>query len=272
MSIHARLVWAYLPCHADKEGRLRDKPFQLKLDILPLDDVNMDALLNEIAERGFILRYEADGRKYIQINRFLEYQNPHKREADSDIPPPEADPRPAQGQPKADPGEPKSDPGPTKAGTGRAVKDPVSDPEISLSGSDPDPDPPEANPGSRKEPPARSSERANPPTAHDWLQAFGAAWCQRRGRVAYGGGASDAKASAELGDLLSAMPVDERLRDWERREAMFAEFFATADKATLGAGCIFAFFVPRFRGLVSAPARASPAMAEKVRAMYQPLE
>src|SRR5690349_9719375 len=89
MSLGARFVWAYLPCHADREGRLPDKPFGLKLDLMPMDDVDMNALLQELADRRHILRYVGtDGRKYIQIRNFARHQRPHKNETPSRIPAP----------------------------------------------------------------------------------------------------------------------------------------------------------------------------------------
>lgn len=89
MTIHARYVWAYLPCHADKEGRLEDKPFSLRLDILPLDNVDMNALLQELADKRHIIRYRGDdGRRYIQIRNFERWQRPHAHEKASRIPPP----------------------------------------------------------------------------------------------------------------------------------------------------------------------------------------
>jgi hypothetical protein len=89
MSLPARYVWAYLPCYADREGRLDDKPFYLKVEILPLDNMEMDSILDELALRKHIIRYTAkDGRKYIQIRSFLKYQTPHKDEAKSKIDPP----------------------------------------------------------------------------------------------------------------------------------------------------------------------------------------
>lgn len=91
MSVHARLVWAYLPCHADCEGRLRDSPFTLKLAILPADAIDMNALLTELADRRHVIRYEVDGRRFIQIRNFRKHQNPHKNETPSVCPPvPEA--------------------------------------------------------------------------------------------------------------------------------------------------------------------------------------
>lgn len=90
MSLPARYVWAYLPCYADREGRLDDKPFYLNVEILPLDNMDMDGILDELALRKHIIRFTAakDGRKYIQIRNFLKYQTPHKEEAPSKIDPP----------------------------------------------------------------------------------------------------------------------------------------------------------------------------------------
>jgi hypothetical protein len=91
MSIGARLLWAFLPCHADRDGRLRDSAFTLKTQIMPADPVDVEVLLKELAERRHIIRYEVDGRRYIQIRNFRKHQNPHKNETPSTIPPvPEA--------------------------------------------------------------------------------------------------------------------------------------------------------------------------------------
>ncbi len=90
LSLAARYLWAFLPCHADREGRLRDQAFRLKLAILPTEAVDVNALLDELAERRHIERYRgSDGRRYIQIRSFHRYQNPHKNEVPSEIPAPE---------------------------------------------------------------------------------------------------------------------------------------------------------------------------------------
>lgn len=88
MSVHARLAWAYLPCHADREGRMEDKPFNLRLGIFPTDAVDMNAILNELAATELIERYQVGERRYIQIRNFAKYQAPHKNEARSFLPPP----------------------------------------------------------------------------------------------------------------------------------------------------------------------------------------
>ena len=90
-----RLLFAGLWCLADREGRLLDRPAQIKWDILPADDCDVNALLTELAMRGFIRRYTVDGTRYIEVIRFLAHQNPHHKEKASLIPPP-PDTTPAQ--------------------------------------------------------------------------------------------------------------------------------------------------------------------------------
>ena len=90
-----RLLFAGLWCLADREGRLLDRPAQIKWDILPADDCDVNALLAELTMRGFIRRYTADGIRYIEVTRFLAHQRPHYKEKASVIPPP-PDTTPAQ--------------------------------------------------------------------------------------------------------------------------------------------------------------------------------
>lgn len=100
----ARLLFAGLWCMADREGRLEDRPRRIKLEVLPADDCDVDALLTALAGKGLIVRYEVDGGRYIAIPNFGKHQNPHQREAASTIPePPQAQPRPDLGTAKAMP-------------------------------------------------------------------------------------------------------------------------------------------------------------------------
>lgn len=92
-----RLLFAGLWCLADREGRLLDRPAQIKWDILPADDCDVNALLAELTMRGFIRRYTVDGTRYIEVTRFLAHQRPHYKEKASIIPPP-PDTTPAQKQ------------------------------------------------------------------------------------------------------------------------------------------------------------------------------
>ncbi len=83
-----RILFEGLWCMADREGRLEDRPKRIKAEILPYDDCDAEKLLTALAGKGFIVRYSVNGENYLQINNFLKHQNPHPKEADSEIPPP----------------------------------------------------------------------------------------------------------------------------------------------------------------------------------------
>jgi hypothetical protein len=85
-----RLLFQALWCLADREGRLADNPRRLKVEALPYDECDVDALLSELACRGFIVRYLANGERFIQVVKFSRHQNPHVREPASTIPAPDA--------------------------------------------------------------------------------------------------------------------------------------------------------------------------------------
>jgi hypothetical protein len=111
MSLAARYIWTYLPCHADREGRLKDNAFTLQVQILPTEPVSVvSSALAEIASKGHIIRYSVDGKNFIQIRSFHKHQSPHPRETPSVIPecprPALGEPRPALGEPRPALGEP----------------------------------------------------------------------------------------------------------------------------------------------------------------------
>jgi len=81
-----RLLFAGLWCIADREGRLHDRPRRIKAEVLPYDDVDVNHLLDELAARSLIVRYEVDGRRYVQVTTFGKHQRPHAREVPSTIP------------------------------------------------------------------------------------------------------------------------------------------------------------------------------------------
>lgn len=87
----ARLLFAGLWTIADREGRLEDRPKRIKAEVLPYDDCDIESLLCELANGGFIARYTVEKAKYIQVIAFKKHQNPHKNEADSVIPPMESE-------------------------------------------------------------------------------------------------------------------------------------------------------------------------------------
>ena len=57
LPMDARVLWAYLPCYADKEGRLEDRPLFLKGQVFPGDSVDVGSMLDMFASRGFVIRY-----------------------------------------------------------------------------------------------------------------------------------------------------------------------------------------------------------------------
>lgn len=84
----ARLLFIGLWQLADRKGRLADRPKVIKGALFPFDNVPVDKYLGELAERAFILRYEVDEERYIQVVKFETHQHVHKNETDSVIPPP----------------------------------------------------------------------------------------------------------------------------------------------------------------------------------------
>ena len=81
-----RLLFAGLWTVADREGRLQDRPKKIKIDVFPADNVDVDAMLTALHNGKFIIRYEVDGSKFIQISNWSKHQNPHHTEKASDIP------------------------------------------------------------------------------------------------------------------------------------------------------------------------------------------
>ena len=81
-----RLLFIALFTMADREGRLEDRPRIIKLKAFPWDEVEIDAMLWELAPK-FIVRYRANEKRYIEIPNFLKHQRPHPKEAMSKIPP-----------------------------------------------------------------------------------------------------------------------------------------------------------------------------------------
>ena len=87
LPFEVRLLFIGLWTLADREGRLEDRPKRIRMEIFPGDDVNVDQALGMLAKAGFIVRYEVEERRYIEVLNFAKHQNPHPREAASTIPP-----------------------------------------------------------------------------------------------------------------------------------------------------------------------------------------
>lgn len=88
LPVETRLLFPGLWTIADRDGRLEDKPKQIKMEIYPADSFDVESMLCQLADAGLIIRYEADGKRYIQIKNFAKHQNPHRDEKASIIPAP----------------------------------------------------------------------------------------------------------------------------------------------------------------------------------------
>jgi hypothetical protein len=86
LPFETRLLFIGLWTIADRAGRLLDRPKKIKMDVMPGDDVDVDACLNQLAEGGFITRYEAAGVRVVQVVNWSKHQNPHVKEVASTIP------------------------------------------------------------------------------------------------------------------------------------------------------------------------------------------
>ncbi len=99
-SIEARYLAALLPCFADRDGKIENRPKRIGAQVFPYDkNVNITKLISELIEVGYVDAYEAEGRAVLQITNFSKYQRIHTREAASSLP----------DKPKDYPGEPKVD-------------------------------------------------------------------------------------------------------------------------------------------------------------------
>lgn len=85
LSPYARLLYVALWCEADREGRMAWKPRTFKMRYLPADNVDIDALCNEIVAAGLVKLY---GEGYAYIPCFSKHQHVNPRESLSSLPVP----------------------------------------------------------------------------------------------------------------------------------------------------------------------------------------
>lgn len=263
MTLVARYVWAYLPCHADREGRLRDSPFSLRLLILPTEPPDsMEAALSELARNRHVIRYEVDGRHFLQIRNFARYQRPHPKEAASEIPPPPSSALVGASREKVGASREKIMTSPSSLDLGSSL-DPVAGAEIpSFEERDPDPAGAPAHVANGKpEAHAPNGRSAQIWGTADWLKRYGIAWAAKYQQLAYGM-PGDSKACASLGDTLGVLPESEKLAAQAKAEAMFREFLESSDPRVVSRRHPFAFFVQEWGGLRVEKKAAEPSKFE----------
>lgn len=87
-SLGARLLLPGLWILADRDGRLEDRPKRIKAELFPYDSVSIEKLLEEL-DGSFILRYEAEGKRLIQILNWEKHAKVHPKEKSFQFPSPE---------------------------------------------------------------------------------------------------------------------------------------------------------------------------------------
>lgn len=84
----ARLLYIALWCEADREGRLQWKPGTFKRRYFPDDQVDIDALCNELVQRRLVVLYGDSALGYIPT--FRDHQHINPRETASSLPDPQS--------------------------------------------------------------------------------------------------------------------------------------------------------------------------------------
>ncbi len=83
-----RLAFIGLFTCCDREGRFKWRPRTLKLSVLPHDEIDFARVLDALATRDFVRKYEFDGVEYGVIPTFYKHQVINNRESPSDNPAP----------------------------------------------------------------------------------------------------------------------------------------------------------------------------------------
>ena len=89
----AYILFTSLWMVADREGRLEDRPRRIKAQAMPLWDISaqdVENLLESLATKQFISRYQVAQDRYIVITNWRKHQHPHPNESPSQCPPPSA--------------------------------------------------------------------------------------------------------------------------------------------------------------------------------------
>lgn len=84
-----RLAYIGLFTCCDREGRFKWDERELKLHVLPWDEIDFSRVLDALVTRGFVVRYACEsGEEYGAIPTFTHHQVINNRETASEIPPP----------------------------------------------------------------------------------------------------------------------------------------------------------------------------------------
>ena len=80
-SFESRLLFQGMWCLADYMGRLKYVPIEIKMEIFPADQIDIEKSATELESAGLISRYrDHSGMTLVQIEGFTKHQNPHINE------------------------------------------------------------------------------------------------------------------------------------------------------------------------------------------------
>lgn len=199
-----RLLFVGLWTIADKEGRLEDRPRRIHASCLPYDQVNVDSCLDQLWNKGFIHRYSVGEKRFIEIVNWKRHQNPHHKEADSEIPKYQEDIHACAKHDPSIPDKPQTNP----ADSGFLIPDSgFLIPDTGFSDSSPSPSPSGTTKGSRaptsrRSPPATTPRAAK--SAETW-NAYAAAYFDRYGVEPV----RNAKVNAQLSQLVDRLGAED---------------------------------------------------------------
>lgn len=86
LSLTARLLFIGLWTLVDREGRMEYSARQIKIRLFPVDDFDVAPCVQELADAGLVVGYEAENKVFLQITNFAKHQRPHPKEAASTCP------------------------------------------------------------------------------------------------------------------------------------------------------------------------------------------
>ncbi|MFC6792712.1 hypothetical protein ACFQE0_26030 [Methylobacterium komagatae] len=78
VSFEARLLGIGLWTECDDQGVFEWKPITIKMRLFPADNLDMAALLAELADADLIRQFSAGGKKYGAVRNFCRFQRPKK--------------------------------------------------------------------------------------------------------------------------------------------------------------------------------------------------
>ena len=80
-SLESRLLFQGLWCLADYMGRLKYVPIEIKMEVFPADNIDVEKHMQELAEKELIeIYHDCSGAALVQVRGFSKHQNPHINE------------------------------------------------------------------------------------------------------------------------------------------------------------------------------------------------